>query len=247
MPLSPRRCAEAITEHSRGLADAVAAGDLHARVVHCPDWDVGDLIWHVTGVQWFWRTIVEELMPEPPGDEHRPVRPPDDQPLTAFLDGAEAIADTLATADQSARCWTWFPPQQEVAFVTRHQVQEAVVHHFDAAHTIGRPITIATDIAVDCLEEFLTTSLADADDLVAIAERDGIRWDGDLVLRATDIDRSWTVAEEPGRGLIWHPGGGDPTVTGTTSELLLWLYGRTDLPERDPELISRFRRMSSTD
>ncbi|SDT33551.1 TIGR03083 family protein [Microlunatus soli] len=247
MPLTPQRCADAITEHSRGLADAVIAGDLRARVAHCPDWNVADLVWHVTGVHWFWHTIASERLSEPPAEERRPIRPPDDRLVSRFRAGAEAIAETLATADQSAPCWTWFPPQQDVAFVTRHQVQEAVVHHFDAADAIGQSIDIAADIAVDCVEEFLTTSLADADDVAALRETKGLALDGELVLHATDVDRSWTVFDQPGSGLLWRPGGDAPAVSGTAADLLLWIYGRTELPEQQPELIERFRRMSSTD
>lgn len=121
------------------------------------------------------------------------------------------------------------------------------MHHFDAAYAIGQPVAIATDLAVDCLEEFLTASLADADDVIAIGDKYGLEREGELVLQATDIDRSWTVRDQQGKGLIWQPGGDTPAVSGTTSELLLRIYGRTDLPEQQPDLINRFRRMSSTD
>jgi hypothetical protein len=123
-------------------------------------------------------------------------------------------------------------------------VQEAAVHHFDAANATGAEWTIAPAVAEDCIEEFLTTSLADSDDVARL----GRTLDGNLVLHATDTGRTWTVRQEtPRSGLLCSDGGTDPTVTGTAAELLLWLYQRTQLAEQDVELVSRFRAMSSTD
>ena len=65
MSLSTFDCIAAITEHSAGFADATRA-DLDARVEHCPDWSVADLVWHLTEVHCFWGTIVAEQMPSPP-------------------------------------------------------------------------------------------------------------------------------------------------------------------------------------
>ena len=38
-----------------------------------------------------------------------------------------------------------------------------------------------------------------------------------------------------------------PTISGTASDLLLWLYGRRQLDGDDTELIARFRGLSFTD
>ena len=53
--------AATIRRHSAGLA-AAARDNLDARVEHCPDWSVADLVWHVSGVHWFWGTIAGELL-----------------------------------------------------------------------------------------------------------------------------------------------------------------------------------------
>ena len=243
MPLTLERTLAAISAHSHGLADD-AQGNLSARVEHCPDWNVGDLVWHLTEVHWFWRTIAGERLSAPVEESRRPSRPADDDLLETFLSGSEHLVETLRTADQSAACWTWFPPQQEVAFITRHQVQEAAVHHFDAANAAGHQVAIDPEVADDCVEEFLTTSLADADDVARIGHTLG----GELVLRATDTKRVWTVRQEtPEAELSWEDGGRRPTVEGTAAELILWVYGRVDLPVTDQELVQRFRSLSSTD
>ena len=243
MPLTLERALAAISAHSHGLADD-ARGNLSVRGEHCPDWNVADLVWHVSEVHWFWRTIAGERLSEPVDESRRPVRPADDHLLETFLSGAEELVETLRTADQSSACWTWFPPQQDVAFITRHQVQEAAVHHFDAANAAGHGIEIDPQVADDCVEEFLTTSLADADDVTRL----GRTLDGELVLRSTDTKRVLTVRQEaPEAALTWQDGGRRPTVEGTSAELILWVYGRVDLPVADEDLVRRFRSLSSTD
>jgi uncharacterized protein (TIGR03083 family) len=245
MPLSLHRSLDAVSSHSRILADA-ARGNLDARVEHCPEWSVADLVWHVTEVHWFWRTIAGERLQAPPDESRRPARRPDAELLDDLLAGADALVDTLGAADQSAACWTWFPPQQDVAFITRHQVQEAAVHAWDAANAAGQVLELGSDIAVDSIEEFLTCSLADGDDVVKI----GVLLDGELVLHATDTGQVWTVAQSaPEAALTWSASSGNDrsTISGSAADLLLWLYGRVDLTSSDPELVSRFRRLSSSD
>ncbi|MCW2757371.1 MAG: hypothetical protein JWO46_1117 [Nocardioidaceae bacterium] len=242
MVLSRERAIEAITGHSRSIA-AAAPGHLRTRVQHCPQWNVGDLVWHVTEVHWFWRTVAGEALDAPPPEIRRPVRPPEDELLDTFLLGLDALTNVLLTADPATPCWTWYPPQQEVAFVIRHQVQEAVVHHFDAAFAAGQQVAIAPDVALDSVEEFLTVSLADAED----AARTSVELGDELSLHATDVDRAWTVRQDDDGALVWEPGASDPTVSGTAAQLLLWLYHRVDLPVSKPNLVSRFRKLSSTD
>ena len=72
---------------------------------------------------------------------------------------------------------------------------------------------------------------------------------GPIVLTATDTGTSWTVTQaDPGAALRWAPTADGPaTVTGTAADLLLWLYGRADLPTDQPERIKEFRGLSSTD
>jgi uncharacterized protein (TIGR03083 family) len=170
MSLSVDECTSAIARYSTALADA-ARGNLDARVEHCPDWSVADLVEHVTEVHWFWRTIAAETLDVPPDEDRRPPHAPHDRLVDAFEAGAREIVDVLAVADQSASCWTWFPSQQDVAFITRHQVQEAMVHAWDAANAAGRPLDLDPTLAADCVDEFLTTSLAEEDDARSATSR----------------------------------------------------------------------------
>lgn len=246
MSLSTRRCLEAITAHSHGLADT-ARDNLDADVEHCPGWTVADLVWHVTEVHWFWKTIVAGSLESPPDESLRPQREPDHRLVQAFLAGAADLVDTLRAADQSTSVWTW-APQKDVAFVTRHQVQEAAVHHWDAAFAASREIALEPDVAVDSIEEFLTFSLASA------AERAELGADPlgqDLVLASTDGHGAWSIKDaEPDGPMTWvrEAEDGAASVSGTASDLLLWLYDRTELPVRadDDQLVERFRKLRFT-
>ena len=76
-----------------------------------------------------------------PGRRTRPAYPsppqhPDDE-LLGWLAAQHAELETaLAGADPAERVWTW-APQQDVAFVLRRQVQEAVVHTVDVEQVLG--------------------------------------------------------------------------------------------------------------
>jgi uncharacterized protein (TIGR03083 family) len=251
MPLSTAACLEAIRHHSAGFADA-ARGALGARVEHCPEWSVADLVWHLTEVHWFWAKIAAERPSAPPDTADRPVRPSDPELVEAFTAGAARLVEVLEAADPAAPCWTWAPQHQHVGFVVRHQVQEAAVHHWDAANAAGAAVVIAPEVAADGVDEFLDVSL------------DG-PFDGALELRAVDTGDSWTVGElvppgppsllvapgpvtdpiTPGPAVLAPP----PVLAATAAELLLWLYGRRTLDTSavPAELLTAFWARLSTD
>jgi uncharacterized protein (TIGR03083 family) len=248
MSLSVEQCTDAISGYSSALADA-ARDNLDARVEHCPDWSVADLVAHVTEVHWQWRTVAAERLDAPPDDGRKPQRAPDDRLIEVFEDGARQIVEVLAKADQSAPCWTWFPSQQDVAFITRHQVQEAMVHAWDAANAAGRPLELDPVLAADCVDEFLTTSLAEEED----ARNDDFpTFDATISLRATDTGDGWTLTDGPIPGsLVMSRGAteGVPTLTAPAGDLLLWVYQRRDSVPGDvpEELVAKFRKLSGTD
>ncbi len=249
----------AIAEHSAGFADD-ARDNLQARVEHCPAWSVADLVWHLTEVHWFWGTIAADRLAAPPDDSLRPPRPADTALVDDFLAGARRLVDILRPADPSQRVWTWAPHQQDIAFISRHQVQETVVHHWDAANAAGRPLEIAVPVAVDAIDEFLTFSVSSEAD-PAEPPRPPLR--GTFVLRATDQVRApddkaltgsgtWTLTDGHIPGTVEASVGAQddvPVVAASASDLLLWLYGRVDLDTGpvDDELFGRFRALCFTD
>ena len=238
----------AIAEHSRGLA-AAARDNLDARVEHCPEWSVADLVHHVTEVHWFWGTIAEERLSAPPDASRRPPRASDNELIATFSLGAERLVTVLGAADQDAHVWTWAPAQQDVAFITRHQVQEAAVHHWDAAHAAGTDVAIAPLVAIDSVTEFLTFSVSsDADP----ADPPRPALDGRFALQCADANAGWTLSDGAQPGTVAFQLGvepGVPTITASASDLLLWLYGRVDIDSAavPSELVERFRALRFTD
>lgn len=241
MTLSTFEAIAAITEHSAGFAEATRR-DLDAPVEHCPGWSVADLVWHLTEVHWFWGTIVGELRTAPPDDAGRPPRTDDAGLVDAFKAGAVHLVEVLREADQSAHCWTWARWQQDVAFVTRHQVQEAAVHHWDAAHATGAVWTLEPSVAGDCVDEFLHFSVASDDDP---DEPSTPPLDGAIAFRATDTGDAWTLRDgKPGTARVTTGAAHDaPLVEARAQELLLWLYQRVELDTSavPADLLARFR------
>jgi uncharacterized protein (TIGR03083 family) len=239
---------EAIASHSAGFA-AAADGNLDAAVEHCPGWSVADLVRHLTEVHWFWATIAEERLAEPPGDDRRPAAVPEAQLIETFRAGADRLVRVLRAADGQDRVWTWAPARQDVAFITRHQVQEAAVHHWDAVHARGGQLAIEAPVAADSVAEFLTFSVSSEADP---AEPPRPPLSGSFALRCTDADAAWTVSDGGQPGTVQYRDGvsaGVPAISATASDLLLWLYGRVDLdPGAVPAgLVERFRALCFTD
>jgi uncharacterized protein (TIGR03083 family) len=240
---------DAITRHSEGFLEA-ARGNLGAAVEHCPGWEVSDLVWHLTEVQWFWATIVEERLAAPADESTRPVREADgDRLLDAFGAGAHRLVSVLGAAAPSEHVWTWAPAQQDVAFVTRHQVQEAAVHHWDARHAAGGRLTVEPHVAADAVDEFLTFSVSsDADP----ADPPRPALDGAVVLRCTDVAAAWTLTDGRSPGTVTTTAvatPGHPEVAASASDLLLWLYRRVvlDTGGVPADLLARFRALTYTD
>lgn len=237
----------AIALHSAGLADA-ADGNLTAAVEHCPGWTVADLVHHLTEVQWLWATIVEERLTAPPEATRRPARAEVDRLIPSLRSESERLVRVLDAAPAADHVYTWAPAQQDVAFVTRHQAQEAAVHHWDAAHARGDAAFIDAAIAADAVEEFLTFSVSsDADP----AEPPRPALDGRFALSA-EADAGWTVSDGRAPGTVaWTRGvdEGTPTIAASAADLLLWLYGRIDLDTSRvaPDLVARFRALCFTD
>ena len=234
-----------IAGHSAAFYDLVE-GHLDAPVPSCPGWTVGDLVAHLTGVHWSWATIVEELRQERLTEADAPE--PTTDLLAAGREQAARLVRVLAAADPAASCWTW-AAQQDVAFVLRHQVQEAAVHHWDLANAVHAPWSMDPVAAADAVSEFLTCSVS-TDAAHYGAESGTAALGGTVVLHATDTDDVWTVTDGASPGaLAWVRGGDGPAVQGKASELLLWLYERQrlDTSAVHPELLARFQALTYTD
>lgn len=244
MMLSTKRAVEAVETHGRGLADA-AEGNFAAAVVGCPGWNVSDLVWHIRRVHYFWASIVAGLVTDPntvPEIE----RPESEAELLAdYRQGVDRLVSVLGTADQTAALWTW-SHQKDVGFVTRHQVQEAAVHRWDAETAAGKEFQVEADLAADSVDEFLEHSTPSRND-------DAQPLAGTLHLHATDAPGEWLVGEDEKGQLQVERGHhkGDAVLRAGASDLLLMLYRRigTDRGEimGDAGVVDRFLARTNLD
>ncbi len=212
---------DSIRRDSDGFAEAAEAAGPHAAVAACPDWTVADLVWHLREVHHGWRAIVEDRLRDPSGIA--PIeRPPDfTQLLADFRAGAGRLADVLGAADPTTPVWTW-APQQDAAFVIRHQAQEAAVHRWDAEQAAGRDFSIDPVMAADAVDEFLA--------LIGTAYQaeEAAPLGGTLHLHATDTPGEWVVTEDEAGDLHVERTHrkADAALRATASDLLLMLYRR---------------------
>ncbi|CAN5439253.1 maleylpyruvate isomerase family mycothiol-dependent enzyme [soil metagenome] len=143
-----------IGSESARFRAVLADCDPTARVPACPDWHAGDLLWHLTDVQWFWSRIIAE---RPAGPEHleHPERPPTYDGLLEAFDGAStALTAALRSTDPAEVAWSW-APEQTTGFTFRRQAHEALIHRLDAEQTAGVVTPLDPALATDGVEECL--------------------------------------------------------------------------------------------
>jgi len=202
-----RRFADAATE-------AVLARGWRAPVPGCPGWSLADLVAHLAEVQRFWAWVVRTRAVDP-SPYAPPPRHPDGE-LLGWLDAQSAELEVaLAGADPAERVWTW-APQQDVAFVLRRQVQEAVVHTVDVEQVLGDVRPIAADVGLDGIDEWLDVMAPGALPTGPPPEAHPV------VLHAVDADTERTLFP----GTRPFP---IAAVTGTAGDLLLALWRRVPL------------------
>ena len=104
-------------------------------------------------------------------------------------------------------------------------------------------------MAADSVDEFLHFSVASDDDP---DEPTTPPLDGTLAFRATDTGDAWTLTDGARPGTARVTSGttdGVPVLEATASDLILWLYKRTDLDTSavPDDLLARFRAICFTD
>jgi uncharacterized protein (TIGR03083 family) len=219
MTLPPDRYRAAIRGETDGLVDAAERAGLDAPVPSCPDWDVAKLLRHVGRVQ-RWAAanatagefVAPDTLPAPPGPERlgRWVR-----------DGAAALVVAL---DRPPGEPTWtFTPDGTVGFWQRRQAHEAAMHRVDAELAAGQAQPIATDLAVDGIDEWLGL-LAHRPNATLPTGRGET-----LHVHATDVDGEWLVRLGDGAPTVERAHAkGDVALRGPASDLLLVVLRRLD-------------------
>ncbi|MFF5160960.1 maleylpyruvate isomerase family mycothiol-dependent enzyme [Streptomyces sp. NPDC000348] len=238
------RFLETLEEEGRLLADAAERAGTDAVVPACPGWRTRDLVRHTGAVHRWAAAFV--------ADGHTAPRPMGEHPaldgaglMAWYREGHRRLVDTLAGAAPDVECFTFLPgPPSALAFWARRQAHETTVHRFDAESARGgTPSPIATDFAVDGVDELLRGFHA--------RPRSRVRTRAPRVLRvrATDADAVWTVrlSQEPPVTVRDASGDAECELAGPADQLYLALWNRAPVPavSGDPELAALWRERSA--
>jgi len=209
-------------------AGVVAQVPVDAPVPSCPDWTVSDLTLHLGRVHRWAEGLVCALAdgPQVAATAFSDPGPPSADWLRA---GGTSLVATLRAADPEAPMWAW-GADQHVAFWSRRQLHETLIHRVDAQLAGGIPPGSDPEVAADGIDELLVNlpSASRFSSKVANLRGQGER----LALVPTDADSSWTITLAPdGFSIAGGSGEADATLSGPSLDLLLVLYRRWPLPE----------------
>lgn len=215
----------ALDRDSAAFVDACEVAGLTTVVPSCPGWTVADLLWHLSEVHHFWRTVVAEQLSEWQGYTQPPR--PVDQGLAGMYHRVRGdLLATFAEVDPALSVWTW-SHDKTAGFVIRRMAQETAVHLWDATEAAGMSNPMEPMLASDGIDEFLSHFLPDAAEGAAAVA-------GSVHLHCGDVPGEWTVREgDDGFVVVREHSKGDCAIRGAASDILLALWRRAPLSTCD--------------
>ncbi|MEU7579756.1 maleylpyruvate isomerase family mycothiol-dependent enzyme [Streptomyces sp. NPDC041068] len=217
-----------IDERSTAFRAAIAAApSLDVQVPTCPEWTLFDLARHLGEGRRSWAATVAAgpAATAKSAAEGAPPAPRERAALLAWLAAStQELLDALRESGPERGCWTWWGTSQSpqtCGAVARHQLQEVAVHTYDAQLALGAGQPLPDEVALDGVEEFLSTCCATtsawphAPAAVDVHAAEGRTWHVSLSADGARI----TPVSAPGTAA-------DACVQGTADELVLALHGR---------------------
>jgi uncharacterized protein (TIGR03083 family) len=154
--LSDERYLELFDADLASLLDS--SGDLDLPVPGCPGWTVRDLLSHVIGVYRHKSAALDaDAAPTLEREGDWGDLDPDDDPRAVLRTEHARLRERLTARPGTAQTWTWWPPEQTVAFWVRRMAQETAVHRWDAqsAVDVDGAGAVPDDLASDGVDELL--------------------------------------------------------------------------------------------
>jgi uncharacterized protein (TIGR03083 family) len=237
--LSYSRYLELIREDANRLA-AAAIDHLDAPVPPCPGWDVREAVRH-TGSVFRHKVACMELMRSPEEGEWMKEPAQNEDVLLWFRDSLELLLERLSARGPDDPAFTWWPPEQTAGFWARRMALETVVHRADVESASEPVSAVASDLAVDGIDEVLHIFLGSERFPENGTERLG-------TVAVSTGGEHWAVSLEPRRATVAGGAPGDPgaTLSGDPGALFVYLWGRgaADSLKRDGDvaLVDTLRR-----
>lgn len=219
-----------LADEVANMERAVRSADVDTPVPSCPGWDVTDLARHLGGVHRWATHLVATAAASPQRAPQDPTRPIDGASADALADwladGGQRLIDTLRAADPTTPVWTW-GDGGNVAWWTRRQLHETLVHRIDAELAAGSVWTVRPEVAVDAIDEHLTNVAASVAFSPDVA---GLTGDGSLHLHATDTEGEWMIELRPdGFDISRAHGKGTVAARGAAHDLLAAVTNRATI------------------
>ncbi|MFC6090735.1 maleylpyruvate isomerase family mycothiol-dependent enzyme [Saccharothrix lopnurensis] len=212
--MDPQEFANALRAEATALAVAADLAPPDRPVPTCPGMTVADLVAHVGSVhrlvtRWITRGSRPADWESTPGDA---------DPVDWYRIGAASLIGVLNPVRASAPAPTWCPWDGTLGFWLRRMAHETAVHRVDAQAAVGAVAPLDPVLAVDGIDEVLRLWLGCH--LPPAAHASGRA----VTLRVPG--REWTVALH--EGVVDHCPGtpADAVVSGSSSAVDLWLWGR---------------------
>ncbi|MCP2244249.1 maleylpyruvate isomerase family mycothiol-dependent enzyme [Lentzea aerocolonigenes] len=215
-----------IEDRSTAFRAAIAsAPSLDVQVPTCPEWTLFELAEHIGEGRVAWAATVAAGPDATAKATTDATAPADREALLEWLaDSTRQLVDALREAGPDRGCWTWWGDSQSprtCRAVARHQLQQMAVHTYDAQLAVGAAQPLPDDIALDGVDEFLTTCVSTTSP-----------WPHEpttVDYHATE-GRSWRVQlSAEGARITAATGDADSSATGAARDLVLWFYGRIPL------------------
>jgi uncharacterized protein (TIGR03083 family) len=226
-------CCKALDGEVARFADVMSSLSLDDKIATCPGWTVVDLAEHLGVIHRWAEELVrlrspERIPREPPASQ-------DDVSSEWIAEGGRSLVATLLDADPNDEMWAW-GLDQHVAFWSRRQLHETLVHRMDLELAAGIVPSTEPDIAADALDEYLSNIEKVAKSSPELAQ---LRGRGEkLALRASDTGALWSISfGEDGFRLASEEGEFDTELVGTALDLLLLILGRHAVDEGSVNVI----------